>query len=331
MRADADLLHAWREGDRAAGGELFRRHFASVQRFFRNTVELGVIDDLVQNTFVACVESRDRFEGRSSFRTYLFGVAHNVLRTHCRRRRTHAVEPDFSVSSVADLGLGPSTVLGHKREQRILIEALRQIPLDSQVLLQLRYWEQLRTAELAEFLGVPRGTAVDRLRRAQAQLEQAIERIEASPEVLDSTVQSLGGWAASLRRSPGERDPQLAALIPQQLGKRPMVAHTHEAGLERARYRGGNAEVELSVRRVDPEAAQDLDVPGPEWASVDIGTRHGWLRWTTPTRSAELRVRVGWVLVELRLSPAAGPAAAIELLAKLALDDLEELALDSER
>lgn len=329
MDADADLLHAWREGDRAAGGELFRRHFASVKRFFRNTVEPEVIDDLVQSTFVACVEARDRFEGRSSFRTYLFGVAHNVLRNHYRRRRTHAAALDFEVSSIADLGLGPSSMLGHKREQRVLIEALRQIPLDSQILLQLRYWEQLRTAELAELLEVPRGTAVDRLRRAQAQLEQAIARIEASPEVLESTVQSLGGWAASLRRSPGERDPQLAAVIPQQLGKRPMVARSHDAGLERARYRGGNAEAELELRRVDPDGVHELDGPGPEWTSVEVGARRGWLRWTTATRSAELRVRVGWVRVELRLSPAASLDAALELAATLALDELEEL--DSER
>jgi RNA polymerase sigma-70 factor (ECF subfamily) len=332
-QADTDLLYAWRQGDRIAGGELFRRHFASVQRFFRNTVEPGAIDDLVQTTFVACVEGRDRFEQRSSFRTYLFGVAHNVVRTHYRRRRKHASEQDIGSISVVDLGLGPSTLLGHKREQRVLIEALRQIPLDSQILLQLRYWERLRTAELGEILGVPRGTAVDRLRRAQAQLEQAIARLEASPEVLESTVASLAGWAASLAREPGERDPQLAAAIPERLGRRPIVGRSHTAKLERARYHGANTELELSVRRLDPDEHDEHDEHDErrsEWSAIEVRGRTGWLRWTPePTRRAELEIRIGWVLVTLHVQPAAGPEMALELVQELALDQLEEL--DSER
>ena len=83
-KSDIDLLDAWRAGDPRAGNELFNRHFDSVCRFFANKAG-NEVDDLIQRTFLACVEGRDRFRGDASFRGYLFGVARNVL--HARLQR----------------------------------------------------------------------------------------------------------------------------------------------------------------------------------------------------------------------------------------------------
>ena len=55
----------------------------------------GRLEDLVQQTFMACVEGRERFRNDSTFRTYLFGVAHNVLRSHLRKRRREGERFDF--------------------------------------------------------------------------------------------------------------------------------------------------------------------------------------------------------------------------------------------
>lgn len=87
VRSDVDLLEAWRSGDTKAGGELFDRHFASIHRFFHNKVGDG-LEDLVQQTFLRCTEGVERFRSDSSFRTYLFGVAHNLLREHIRRKHS---------------------------------------------------------------------------------------------------------------------------------------------------------------------------------------------------------------------------------------------------
>ncbi|MEX1366085.1 MAG: sigma-70 family RNA polymerase sigma factor [Nannocystaceae bacterium] len=199
MRTDEELLEAWRRGDRKAGNELFQRHFEAVRRFFTNKVDHEV-EELVQQTFVRCVEGRDRYEGRSSFRTYLFAVAHNVLRELFRRRRRDQ-RIDFEHSSVRDLGAGPSSVLAGRREQRALLEALRSIPIDYQVVLELYYWEQLTGVQLGEVLGIPENTARSRVRRAKEMLAEALAHIEASPEVLRSTVNDLDGWAAEIRAS----------------------------------------------------------------------------------------------------------------------------------
>src|SRR5690606_25346041 len=113
-----ELLEAWRGGDRQAGEQLFERHFDAVARFFRNKVNQG-IDDLIQRTFLACVEGKDRFRGEASFRTFLFAVAHNVLSKHYRSQRRHGDRIDFGVTSVHDLAPSPSVVVARHDEHRV--------------------------------------------------------------------------------------------------------------------------------------------------------------------------------------------------------------------
>jgi ADYC domain len=70
---DLGLLARWRDGDSAAGQELFKRHFESLYRFFRNKCA-GHCDELVQSTLLACLEAKQQFRGDSRFRTYLFAI-----------------------------------------------------------------------------------------------------------------------------------------------------------------------------------------------------------------------------------------------------------------
>ena len=197
-KSDAELLQAWREGDRGAGEELFERHFDAVARFFRNKVDRG-IDDLIQRTFLACVESKDRFRGDSSFRTFLFGVAHNVLGKHFRSKKRHGDKIDFGVTSVYDISPSPSVIVAKHREQQVLLQALRRIPLESQVVLELYFWEKLTAAEVAQVVGVPEGTAKTRIRRAKQLLEQEMGKLISSKDQLESTVANLDSWAEGLR------------------------------------------------------------------------------------------------------------------------------------
>ncbi len=195
---DLELLEAWRGGDRHAGEQLFERHFDAVARFFRNKVNSG-IDDLIQRTFLACVEGKDRFRGEASFRTFLFAVAHNVLGKHYRSKRRHGDRIDFGVTSVHDLAPSPSVVIAKHHEHRVLLQALRRIPLEHQIVLELYYWERQTAAEVAQVLDVPEGTARTRIRRAKQLLEEQMKRLVADKALLESTLVNLDSWAASLR------------------------------------------------------------------------------------------------------------------------------------
>ena len=108
MRSDAELLAAWRAGDAPAGNELVRRHFMAVYRFFVNKVSHDV-DDLIQRTFLACVEGRDRFRADSSLKAYILGIARNQLLMHLRQRqrRENPIAPsDLVVADVLGSPVG---------------------------------------------------------------------------------------------------------------------------------------------------------------------------------------------------------------------------------
>ena len=201
---DEALLQAWREGDVGAGDELFQRYYEPILRFFRNKISGEHLQDLVQQTFIGCVEGRERIRGDKGFRAYLFGVARNTLRNHLKARYRSGREIDLQELSVVDLAAGPRTLSARREEHRLLLEGLRAIPVSAQIILELRYWEQFKTIEIAEILDIPHGTARSRLRRAQELLHQALGRLAASKKLLESTMANLNDWADQCRNRLGE-------------------------------------------------------------------------------------------------------------------------------
>ncbi len=196
MDSDAVLFAAWRAGDARAGAELFERHYSAIARFFRNKVDVDA-PDLIQKTFLGCLESRERVRGDSSFRTYLFAVAHNTLYKHLRSRSRSPL--DFGVTSIHDLRPTATALLVRRGEERALLQALRQIPVEHQITLELYYWEQLTAAEIAAIQAIPEGTVRTRLRRAKQLLEQALAHVATTPAELHDTLSNLDAWASSIR------------------------------------------------------------------------------------------------------------------------------------
>ncbi|MEM7160469.1 MAG: sigma-70 family RNA polymerase sigma factor [Myxococcota bacterium] len=190
MAADPDfeLLEAWRRGDREAGGRLFDGHLGAVSRFFKNKVD-GNTEDLVQETFLACVEGRDRFEQRSTFRTYVFAIARNVLLGHLRRRGRRQF--DSLTTSVADMGQSVGSVIARSEQHRLLLRALRHLPADFQITLELFYWEGLDGASLAEVLSISPHTVRSRISRARAMLKDRVGELTDDPALRDSTLARL--------------------------------------------------------------------------------------------------------------------------------------------
>ncbi|MEM6292515.1 MAG: RNA polymerase sigma factor [Myxococcota bacterium] len=197
--ADFELLERWRGGAREAGNELFARHFRPLFRFFRTKVTEEIAEDLTQACFLACVDSRDRFRGASTFRTYLFSIARNQLFMHFRKRGRQTTVEAFGTVSMVDLGAGPSTLVAAKAEQRLLLRALRRIPVDFQIAVELYYWESVSTAEIATVLQIPEGTVRSRLTRARARLAEQMRALAQVPQLAESTIADFERWAQSLR------------------------------------------------------------------------------------------------------------------------------------
>jgi RNA polymerase sigma-70 factor (ECF subfamily) len=205
--SDGELLAQWSAGSRTAGNELIERHFDTVHRFFRNKVG-SEIEDLVQQTFLACVEARVRYQGQASFKTFLLAIARNQLFTHYSKRRREVL--DFTLTSVHDLGTSPTGVLGKREDERLLNEALRRVPLDAQVVLELAYWEGLDGGEIAQVLGVPLNTAYSRLRRAKLNLLDRLRELAPDRVDLDQIVPAV---ETATRESPNTEDRASAPVL----------------------------------------------------------------------------------------------------------------------
>ena len=214
VTSDDELLTAWRAGNKRAGKQLFERHYNAVDRFFRNKVDSNEAADLAQRTFLGCLESveAERYADHGNFRGWLFAIAYRQLckyyRAAARERARvdpHAVSVDgrgrFDLGALSAHALNPtpSSVVARSEEGRLLLNGLRQIPIDLQVVLELRYWEHMSDQEIARALGQPLGTTKSRLRRARQLLAERLGELAHTPAQLQSTLANLDGWAERLR------------------------------------------------------------------------------------------------------------------------------------
>lgn len=195
---DRDWLTAWQAGDRDAGARLLERYHGRVFRFFRDKLP-GNASDLAQQTFLAALEGKARIVADRSFRAYLFGIARNLLYDELRRKR-----PDQAIgdeASLADVGL-PSASLGvaMREERRLLLQCLHQLPIDHQLALELYYWEELSTPDIAAILEVPEGTVRSRLTRARDRLREllAIAAPRLAAANAEQTQDEFDRWARGL-------------------------------------------------------------------------------------------------------------------------------------
>jgi RNA polymerase sigma-70 factor (ECF subfamily) len=158
--------------DRAAFGELVRRHQSAVRRYLRHLTrgDAALADDLAQETFLTAWRGLPRFQGQATFSTWLLGIARNQCRNALRRRRetvpaTVLEIPDESAPSPAHL-----VALGHD-----LAGALGQLDPDEQEVLYLFYQQGLTHTEISGLLGRPPGTVKTHLARGKDKLRQLLD------------------------------------------------------------------------------------------------------------------------------------------------------------
>lgn len=171
---DAQLLKRWRAGDAKSGAQLCRSHWKDIRRFFENKVGRDV-DDLVQATFLACLQSRDKFRGECSFRTFLFTIARHQLYSHFRHNRRED-NIDFSEDPISAWDTGLMTHTERRQEYECLVRALQKLSCDQRLLIELHYWEGIKLTELAGVFEVSKPTMRTRLHRARRALRTLLTK-----------------------------------------------------------------------------------------------------------------------------------------------------------
>ncbi len=205
VRDDLELLRAWHGGDPDAGRALFDRYFANLRRFFVGKAhDEAAIDDLIQRTLLVAVERSPQLTEAGAFRAYLFTVARHELFALYRKRARTVDAFDSQVHSAGQLVPSPSGLLARRDDERALLAALRRLPIDLQIALELYYWEELSTEETAAVFAIPPSTLTTRLARARKLLHDALAGDALSAGVGDD---ALEHWIRSMRHHAAARRP----------------------------------------------------------------------------------------------------------------------------
>jgi len=168
---DQTLLKRAGAGESGAFHKLLDRH---ADRLFRLAFSLmgnaADAEDVVQETFSGAFRGSQGFEGRSSVGTWLT----RILVTQAARFKRDRKKP---MASLEMSGASPQVRSGESGvDSRLdLKAALEKLSPEHKQVLVLREYEQMSYEEIAEVLGVPRGTVESRLHRARAELREKLK------------------------------------------------------------------------------------------------------------------------------------------------------------
>ncbi len=155
---------------------IYREHVDFVWRSLRR---LGapepMLEDATQDVFLVAARRIDEFEGRSSVRTWLFGIAMRVVKTQRRTLWRHKRKLEAVAWAHDDASPGDPTA--RRDAQRILLRLLEELDDDRRAVYVLAELEGMTANEIAEGLGVNVNTVYTRLRAARKQLREAAERL----------------------------------------------------------------------------------------------------------------------------------------------------------
>ena len=164
-------------GDRDALADLYARFQRPLFRYLcQLTPDRGLAEEILQDTFVAVWKSAGKFEGRSSVRTWVFGVARRQAHNTLRRRGVPLADED-ALAEAADPGPAvEDRVIGHAAAEELARAVGSLAPIHREVLV-LSFVHGLPYHEIAQIVGVPEGTVKSRLSNAKRALRELLQHM----------------------------------------------------------------------------------------------------------------------------------------------------------
>lgn len=173
LRTDLELVGSAQGGDRRAFSELVKRHQRGLLRLsLRFVKEMETAEDVVQESFIKAYEKLAGFEGRASFKSWLYQIAVNTARNRLRERRHEMA--DIQTVQVA-VGAVAETIMVRGAVADLLHTEVEKLPFRQRTALVLRVYEDMSFHEISEVMECPYDTAKANYRHALMKLKQVFE------------------------------------------------------------------------------------------------------------------------------------------------------------
>lgn len=168
---DAELVAAVAEADRAALRTLYERHAPWLMlRLQRRCADRGMVEEVVQDTFVAIWRKAGSYSGSGEVAAWIWGIGVRRLIDHLRRSKNLAALPENRSDEV--VSAEDQVLLGV--EFGDLAGALARLSPELRAVVQATVIDGLTTKEAAQLLGIPTGTVKTRMMRARARLREEL-------------------------------------------------------------------------------------------------------------------------------------------------------------
>jgi len=202
VQGEVALLARLRQGDEGAFDELVRKHHGALIRMAMGHVaDREVAEEVVQDTLMAVIEGLDRFEGRSSLRTWIFGIMIHKAKDRGVREKRHTTFSSFeSFDEESEEAIDPSRfhqsgewaghwafppqpwddqtpekLLASRQAVNAMHQAIEALPQTLKDVLILRDVEGVEAKEACEILKITETNLYVRLHRARERVRQAVE------------------------------------------------------------------------------------------------------------------------------------------------------------
>lgn len=169
---ERELIGAVLRKDRKASAEFVELHAGAVYSYVRHRLlpRTDLVDDLVQDVFLAAWESLAGFRGEAPVRAWLIGIARHRVEDYYRARLQEGAAQDEDTASLPDpaAGLQLDDALDREKLSQKTEEILAGLPEAYSVALLWRYWEKRSAREMAQFTGRSEKAIERTLARARA-------------------------------------------------------------------------------------------------------------------------------------------------------------------
>jgi len=193
MEADNLLVERAKNGDMAAFSELVLRHQKSLLRLaFRVVRDLQTAQDVVQESFFKAHQKLQSFEGRSAFKSWLFQITLNTAKNKLRARTFETIDTEKTPLVEA---YDVEEIMMNADLKELIQDEIKKLPNKQRIALNLRIFDDLSFAEIADVMACPYDTAKANYRHALMKLRHRL-----------SDTLSIEGWHAKQNKTLAEVD-----------------------------------------------------------------------------------------------------------------------------